>query len=90
MSSREEAAVTAGGMALWRGTALRADARHSESGAPEYLWWAICHGVRDMHSVPFTEGTVFREIPPTEENLSFGREALRKGCEERMYERKSA
>lgn len=78
--------MPAGGPALWRGPALKADAWRSELGASEFLCRAIRYGIRDMPTVPFTEGRVLGEIPQSEKDKLFAREDLRSGCQSGVYE----
>lgn len=71
---------------MWRGTSLRADAWRSELKASEYLVRAVRYGIRDMPSVPFTDGLVLGEIPQSEEDKEFAEGDLKKGCREGVYE----
>lgn len=85
MSLGRETAAPVGGQAPWRWTSRRADAWR-QLGASEFLCRAIRFGIRDMPSVPFTDGCVLGEIPQKEADLEFGREDLRAGCAGGVYE----
>jgi hypothetical protein len=47
---------------------------------------AVQFGIMEQPSIPFTCGMVMIPIPQTPEDLSFGREDLRAGCLEGIYE----
>ena len=83
------AAEVAEGLPLWRKPALRADRWSSVLGASGYLTRAVRFGVRDMPTVPFTEGVILPAIPQTEEDRAFARNDLREGLRRGVYERVS-
>jgi hypothetical protein len=47
---------------------------------------AVQFGILEQPSIPFSSGEVINPIPQTPEDLEFGREDLRAGCQERIYE----
>lgn len=76
--SGELATGGAEGPPLWCGTALKADAWRWDLGASEYLVRAIRYGILERPERPFVNGEVLGDIPQSEEDLSFGREDLRR------------
>jgi hypothetical protein len=55
-------------------------------GASEYLCRAVQFGILEQPSIPFSSGEVMNPIPQTPEDLAFGSEDLRSGCQEGTYE----
>jgi hypothetical protein len=55
-------------------------------GTSEYLYRAVQFGILEQPSIPFSSGEVMNPIPQTPEDLAFGREDLRAGCQEGIYE----
>jgi hypothetical protein len=47
---------------------------------------AVQFGILEQPSIPFSSGDVMNPIPETPEDLAFGREDLRAGCQEGIYE----
>lgn len=70
------------GIALWRARARRADAWGSVLGASQYVGRAIKFCIRDMQTVPVTEGLVVGDIPQTETEKDFARGDLEKKVEQ--------
>jgi hypothetical protein len=85
----ERSCGVAGGQPFWRQTALRAE-RWRDMGATEYEVRAIRFGILDLPSSPFTSGLVLPVIPQNKEDLEFGKEDLRIGCDSGIYEELSA
>jgi hypothetical protein len=52
----------------------------------EYLCRAVQFGILEQPSIPFSSGEVMNPIPQTPEDLAFGREDLRAGCQKGIYE----
>jgi hypothetical protein len=67
------------GQPFWRRKALQAD-KWRDMGAKEYEVRAICFGILDLPSIPFTSGVVLPAIPHKEEDSAFGGDDLRAGC----------
>jgi hypothetical protein len=55
-------------------------------GTSEYLCRAVQFGILEQPSIPFSSGEVMNPIPQTPKDLAFGREDLRAGCQEGIYE----
>jgi hypothetical protein len=55
-------------------------------GATEFLCRAVQFGILEQPSIPFSSGEVMNPIPQTLEDLAFGREDLRAGCQECIHE----
>jgi hypothetical protein len=55
-------------------------------GASGFLCRAIQFGILEQPSIPFTSGDSMNPAPQTPEDLAFGREDLRAGCQEGIYE----
>lgn len=72
---------------LWKGTSGKADRWAAELGASAYVVRALKFGIRDMPAVPFKEGVVMGEVPQSAADRVFAEEDLRKGCNNRVYER---
>jgi hypothetical protein len=53
-------------------------------GASEYLCRAVQFGILEQPSIPYSSGEVMN--PQTPEDLAFGSEDLRAGCQEGIYE----
>jgi hypothetical protein len=75
----------AGGQPLPGKTSAKVD-RWAELGASGYEERSIRFGIIDSPSVPFTAGTIFPDIPQTEEDLKFGKAELSSGCMSGIYE----
>lgn len=71
---------------LWRNTSLRSDAWHRVLKTSPYLCRFIKFVVRDMPSVPFTNGEILAAIPQTEEDRVFGIADLEDGLKKGVYE----
>jgi hypothetical protein len=56
-------------------------------GASEFLCRVVQFVILEQSSIPFSSGEVMNPIPQTPEDLAFGREDLRAGCQEGIYER---
>jgi hypothetical protein len=54
--------------------------------ASEFLCHAVQFGILEQPFIPFSSGEVMNPIPQTPEDLAFGREDLRVGCQEGIYE----
>jgi hypothetical protein len=54
--------------------------------ASEYLCRAVQFGILEQPSIPFSSGEVMNPISQTPEDLAFGREDLRAGCQKGIYE----
>jgi hypothetical protein len=52
----------------------------------EYLCRAVQFGILEQPSIPFSSGEIMNPIPQTPEDLAFGSEDLRAGCQEGIYE----
>jgi hypothetical protein len=70
----------------WLATQQRVEAWR-RLGASEFLCRAVQFGILEQPSIPFTSGEAMTPIPQTPEDLAFGREDLRAGCQERIYEK---
>jgi hypothetical protein len=55
-------------------------------GASEFLCRAVQFGILEQPSIPPSSGEVMNPIPQTSEDRAFGREDLRAGCHEGIYE----
>jgi hypothetical protein len=55
-------------------------------GTSEFLCRAVKFGILEQPSIPFSSGEVMNPIPQTPKDLAFGREDLRAGCQEGIYE----
>jgi hypothetical protein len=55
-------------------------------GASEFFCRAVQFGILEQPSIPFSSGEVMKPIPQTPEDLAFGREELRAGRQEGIYE----
>jgi hypothetical protein len=55
-------------------------------GALKYLCRAVQFWILEQPSIPFSSGEVMNPIPQTSEDLAFGHEDLRTGCQEGIYD----
>lgn len=83
------AAKEAGGRPLWLGTSRRADAWKRLLGTSEFLVRSIRFGIRDLPTIPFTDGQILPPIPQTEADKEFASADLSKGLREGIYEKVS-
>jgi hypothetical protein len=88
MKEEQPCGVT-GGQPFWKQTTLRAQ-MWRDIRATEYVVRAIRFGILDLPSTPFTSGLVLPAIPQNKEDLEFGKEDLRIGCDSGIYEELSA
>jgi hypothetical protein len=56
-------------------------------GESELLFRAVQFGILEQPSITFSSGKVINPFPQTPEDLAFGREDLRAGCQEGMYKK---
>jgi hypothetical protein len=61
--------------------------RIANIGASEFLCRAVHFGILEQPSIPFSSGEVLNPIPQTPEHLALGREDLRAGFREGLYEK---
>jgi hypothetical protein len=54
--------------------------------ASQYLCRAVQFGILEQPSIPLSSGEIMNLIPQTPEDLAFGREDLRAGCQEGIYQ----
>jgi hypothetical protein len=70
---------------LWQQTQRRVE-EWRQLGASPFLCRAIKYGIYEPPTIPFVSGEVMGELPQSVEDLKFGVEDLRAGCEEGIYE----
>lgn len=86
MEKRSTVFAGAEELPLWRRTSTRSAAWSRILSTSPYLTRQIKYGIRDMPSVPFTEGIVLPIIPQTEEDKEFARMDISEGISGRIYE----